>query len=107
MVEIKTQKLNQTVHKAVIHEAALRDLAVAAVAAKLGLDATASHIEVKTNVYTPQHGVAGDRSPRIEVVLIDRHESKPRLAIQHVSNGALSAAVEGDGSGKALPAISG
>lgn len=105
MVEITTQKLNHTVHKAVIHEAALRELAVAAVAAKLGLDATASHIEVKTNVYTPLHGVAGDRSPRIEVVLIDHHESKPRLAIQHVSDGSLSAAVVGDGSGQPLPTL--
>ena len=77
MPEVKTEHQNRTVHRAVILEAELRALAVAAVAAKLGLDALASHIEVQTNVYTPVHGPKGDRSPRIEVELIDHHEGKP------------------------------
>lgn len=82
MPEITTTNLNQTVHRAVILEAELRALAVAAVAAKLGLDVLASHIEVKTNVYTPVHGPKGDRSPRIEVELIDHHEGKPCVGIE-------------------------
>lgn len=106
MVEITTQNLHQTVHKAIIHEAALRDLAVAAVAAKLGLDVLASHIEVKTNVYTPLHGDRGGRSPQIEVVLIDHHEGKPRAGVECPSDGTLSALIVGDGSGQPLPTLS-
>jgi hypothetical protein len=107
MVDITTQKLNQTVHKAVICEAALRELAVAAVAAQLGLDAMSEHIEVKTNVYTPMHGDKGERSPRIEVTLIDHHERKPRIAIECSADGSASKSIEGDGSGQALPMITG
>lgn len=107
MPEITTTNLNQTVHRAVILEAELRALAVAAVAAKLGLDALASHIEVKTNVYTPVHGSKGDRSPRIEVELIDHHEGKPRVGIECKADGTMAPSIVGDGTGQALPEIEG
>lgn len=106
MPEITTTQLNQSVHRAVIFEAELRELAVAAVAAKLGLDALAAHIEVQTTVYTPLTGDKGDRSPRIEVVLIDNHAGKP-WAIEHLADGSMSAFIVGDGTGQALPHVEG
>lgn len=102
MVEITTQNLHQTVHKAIIYEAKLTELAVAAVAAQLGLDALASHIEVKTNVYTPLHS---DRGARIEVVLIDHHEGKPCAGTEVPADGTLSALIVGDGSDQPLPTL--
>lgn len=105
MPEITTTNLHQTVHRAVILEAELKALAVAAVAAKLGIDTLAAHIEVQTTVYTPLTGNKGDRSPRIEVVMIDHHAGKPRAGIEHPADGTMSASIVGDGSGQPLPEV--
>jgi hypothetical protein len=107
MPEITTTRVNQTVYRAAILEAELKSLAVAAVAAKAGLDVMSSHIETRATVTSRQEGSLGDRRVVIEVELIDRHGDRPSVGMECPADGSLSAPIVGDGSGLALPEIQG
>jgi hypothetical protein len=99
--------MNQTVYRATILQAELEALAVAAVAAKAGIDTTAPHIKTRAIVTTRQEGGLCVRRTVVEVELIDQHEGKPWAAIEHPADGSVSPPIVGDGSGEALPEVQG
>lgn len=105
MPEVRTVYQHRTAHYAYIDEKELERLAIAAVAAKLGIDASADHIKATAIVTTHVEGSLGTRRARIEVEILDNHEGKPREGVEHVANGTLSPSITGDGSGQPLPSI--
>lgn len=74
-VQISSKKQNRTVHMASVDEPALLALVIDHVAQQLGLDSTASNVQVKAYVTSYQVGSLGDRKARIEVELIESHEA--------------------------------
>lgn len=74
-LRISSNKQNRTVHMASIDEPELLALVVGHVAKQLGLDSAAANVQVKAYATSYQVGSLGDRKTRIEVELIESHES--------------------------------
>ena len=104
MPEVRTTYQHRTVHKAHIDENELKRIAIAAVAAKLGIDPDADHIEATAISTTHMEGSLGTRRPRIEVEIVDHHEVKPQ-PVQHPADGSMSPPISANGSGRPLPVI--
>jgi hypothetical protein len=96
MPEIVSTHTNMTVHKACFYEPELKLLAERVLLEKLGLDSTAPGVDVRA-------AVKGDGYIQIEFVVTHNHVA----CVESPADGSLSSAIEGDGSGQALPEVGG